>query len=134
MMDLGLRTPSMMNLSENWAILVRILMCLLPRNFGNNVLTVEELTDKELAYLRHYALKVETQMINDTFSNVAFAFPKSTITSWKITKAWVEFLATFRPVAYDCCITSCCCFVGPNSDLRHCPYFHEPCFNSKGWA
>jgi hypothetical protein len=49
MMDLGLRTPLMMNLSKNWAILVRILMCLLPHNFGNNVLTVEELTDEELA-------------------------------------------------------------------------------------
>jgi hypothetical protein len=83
---------------------VHILTCLLPRDFGNNVLTVEELTDEELAYLRHYALKVETQMTNDTFSKLAFAFPESTVTSWKITKAWVEFLATFRPVAYNCCI------------------------------
>src|ERR1700678_1648410 len=87
MMDLGLRTPLMINLSENWAILVRILTCLLPCNFGNNVSTVEELTDEELAYLRHYALKVETQMTNDTFSKLAFAFPGSTITSWKLTKA-----------------------------------------------
>jgi hypothetical protein len=131
-MDMGLRTPLMMNLSENWAILVHILTCLLPRNFGNNVSTVEELTDEELAYLRHYALKVETQMTNNTFSKLAFAFPGSTITFWKLTKAQAEFLATFRPVACDCCITSCCCFVGPNSDLMHCPYFHEPRFNSKG--
>ena len=134
MMDLGLRTPLMTNLSENWAILVRILMCLLPHNFGNNVSTVKELTDEELAYLRHYALKVETQMNNDTFSKLAFTFSESTVTSWKITKAWAEFLATFRPVAYDCCITSCFCFVGPNSDLTHCPYCHEPRFNPKSRA
>jgi hypothetical protein len=102
--------------------------------FGNNVSTVEELTDEELAYLRHYALKVETQMTNDTFSKLAFAFPESTVASWKITKARAEFLATFRPVVYDCCISSCCCFVGPNSDLTHCPYCHEPRFNSKGRA
>jgi hypothetical protein len=56
------------------------LMCLLPHNFGSNVLTVEELMDEELAYLRHYALKLETQMTNDTFSKLAFAFPESTIT------------------------------------------------------
>ena len=56
------------------------------------------------------------------------------VTTWKSTKAQAEFLATFRPVAYNCCITSCCCFVGPNSDLTHCPYCHEPCFNSKGQA
>ena len=102
--------------------------------FCNNVLTVEELTDEELSYLRHYALKVETQMTNDTFSKLAFAFPESTVASWKITKARAEFLATFRPVAYDCCISSCCCFVGPNSDLAYCPYCHEPRFNSKGQA
>ena len=124
----------MMNLSENWAILVCISTCLLPHNFGNNVSTVEELTDEELAYLRHYALEVETQMTNDTFSKLPFTFPESTVTSWEITKAWAVFLATFRPVAYNCCITSCCCFVGPNSDLTHCPYCHKPCFNSKGWA
>ena len=105
-----------------------------PPQFGNNVSSVEELTDDELAYLRHYALKVETRMTNDTFSKLAFAFPESTIGSWKITKARAEFLATFRPVAYDCCISSCCCFVGPNSDLTHCPYCHEPRFNSKGRA
>ena len=73
-------------------------------------------------------------MNNDTFSKLAFTFPESTVTSWKITKAQAEFLATFRPVAYDCCITSCCCFVGPNSDLTHCPYCHEPHFNPKSWA
>ena len=113
---------------------MHILTCLLPCNFGNNVSAVEELTDEELAYLRHYALKVETQMTNDTFSKLAFAFPESMVTFWKFTKAWVEFLVTFRPVAYNCCITSCCCFVALNSDLTHCPYCHEPRFNSKGQA
>lgn len=113
---------------------MRILPCLLLRHFGNNLSTVEELTDEELAYLRHYALKVETQMTNDTFSKLAFAFPESTVTSWKITNARAEFLAAFRPVEYDCCILSCCCFVGPNSELTQCPYCHEPRFNSKGRA
>src|SRR5882762_595617 len=81
-----------------------------PPQFGNNVSSVEELTDDELAYLRHYALKVETHMTNDTFSKLAFAFPESTVATWKITKARAEFLATFRPVVYDCCISSCCCW------------------------
>ena len=124
----------MMNLSENWAILVCILTCLLPHSFDNNVLTAEELTDEGLAYLRHYALKAETQMTNDTFSKLTFAFPESTVASWKITKAWAEFLATPRPAAYDCCISSCCCFVGPNRNLTYCAYCHEPHFNFKGWA
>ena len=78
---------------------MHILMCFLSRNCGNIVWTVEELTDEELAYLRHYALKVETQMTDDTFSKLAFTFPESTVTSWKITKARAELLATFVPVA-----------------------------------
>ena len=119
-----------MSLSENWVI--AHLKGPLILQFGDNIPTVEELRDEELAYLRHYALKVKTHMTNDTFSKLAFTFPESTIGSWKFTKARAEFLATFRPVAYDCCISSCCCFVGPNSDLMSCPYFHEPHFNSKG--
>jgi len=86
-----LRTPLMMNLSENWGILVRINVPS-PPQFGNNVSTVEELTDEELAYLRHYALKVETHMTNDTFPKTSIRLPKSTVASWKITKARLSFL------------------------------------------
>jgi hypothetical protein len=54
--------------SENWAILVCILTCLSPHNFSNNVSTVEELADEELAYLRQpmSSLQAEKEPINHT--------------------------------------------------------------------
>ncbi|KAJ7719555.1 hypothetical protein DFH07DRAFT_698861, partial [Mycena maculata] len=48
------------------------------------------------------------------------------------TKARVEFLAEFKPVPYDCCPNSCCCYVGPHAEDTTCPYCNEPRFKSNG--
>ncbi|KIM39694.1 hypothetical protein M413DRAFT_28897 [Hebeloma cylindrosporum] len=53
---------------------------------------VEKLTEEELTFLRHYALKVEVHMANDTFLKLAFACPKSNVASWKVTKVCAKFL------------------------------------------
>ncbi|THU76674.1 hypothetical protein K435DRAFT_622028, partial [Dendrothele bispora CBS 962.96] len=84
-----------------------------------------ELTDDEVNLLRHYALKVETYMTIKTFEALPFAFPDSGIKSWKVTKSRAAWLARFRPMPYDCCINSCCCFVGPHADELRCPFCHE---------
>lgn len=43
-------------------------------------------------------------------------------------------LSGLEPVYYDCCVNSCCCFTGPFSKLKSCPYpdCHEPRFDSSG--
>ncbi|RXW22118.1 hypothetical protein EST38_g3746 [Candolleomyces aberdarensis] len=92
----------------------------------------EEITDEEIAYLRHFALKIDTHMSDETFEKLEFAFPESPFQSYKLTKARAEFLAQFKPVPYDCCVASCCCFVGPHAELDTCPYCQEPCFDSQG--
>ncbi|KAJ2921605.1 hypothetical protein H1R20_g15489, partial [Candolleomyces eurysporus] len=92
----------------------------------------EELTDEEISYLRHFALKIETHMSDETYAKLEFAFPESPFQSYKLTKARAEFLAQFRPVAYDCCIASCCCFIGPHAELDACPYCKEPRLDRKG--
>lgn len=99
--------------------------------FSDNAIA-EELTDPELAYLRHFALKIEAHMTDDTFAKLPFAFPEANIATFKITKARAEFLSAFKPVAYDCCIASCCCYVGPHANLQACPYCKEPRFNARG--
>ncbi|RXW12694.1 hypothetical protein EST38_g13161 [Candolleomyces aberdarensis] len=91
----------------------------------------EELTEDEIAYLRHFALKIESHMTDDTFEMLEFAFPESPFESYKLTKARADFLSQFKPIPYDCCISSCCCFVGPHADLDRCPYCNEPRYNSK---
>jgi hypothetical protein len=83
-------------------------------------------TDDEIAHLRHYALKVNTHMTEEAFSSLPYAFPNDNVLSWKATRSRAAFLAQFQPIPYDCCINSCCCFVGPHVDETICPYCSEP--------
>ncbi|KAJ3901953.1 hypothetical protein F5879DRAFT_806327, partial [Lentinula edodes] len=85
----------------------------------------EEITDEELALLRHFALKVETHMSNDTFAALAATFPNDPPASWKVTKKRAEWLARLRPVIYECCINSCVCYMGPHADKKQCPHCKE---------
>lgn len=36
---------------------------------------------------------------------------------YKVAKAEVAVLAQFKPIGYDCCINSCCLFVGEHADV-----------------
>ncbi|KAJ2920000.1 hypothetical protein MD484_g408, partial [Candolleomyces efflorescens] len=92
----------------------------------------EQLTDDEIKYLRHFNLKVETHMSDETYAKLEFAFPESSFQSFKLTKSRAAFLAQFKPVPYDCCVESCCCFVGPHADLDACPYCQEPRYDRQG--
>ncbi|TFK62579.1 hypothetical protein BDN72DRAFT_776913, partial [Pluteus cervinus] len=90
-----------------------------------------ELSEEDISFLRHFALKIEKHMTNDTFEACRFAFPEAHISPFKITKARAEFLAEFQPRVYDCCVSSCCCYVGPHADIDRCPYCKEPRFNAQ---
>jgi thiol-disulfide isomerase/thioredoxin len=90
--------------------------------------TGEDFSDEELEMLRAFVLKVEDHLTDSTFEHLRHIFPKSNIGSFKSTKSRVEFLASFKPVPYDCCINSCCCFVGPHEKAETCPYCKEARF------
>lgn len=85
-----------------------------------------------MAILRAFALKTDDHLTNATFAKLPYTFPDAYIPTLKVTKARVEFLAAFRPVSYDCCPGSCCCYVGPHADEQKCPYCNEPRFKSNG--
>lgn len=36
-------------------------------------------------------------------------------------------LSGIKPTRYDCCVDSCCCFVGPHANLDNCPYCNKSC-------
>lgn len=84
--------------------------------------------------LRTFSLKVEECLSEETWSKMIHTFHHHNIPSLKLTKARVEFLAAYRPVAYDCCINSCICYVGPHEMKTHCPYCKEARKNSNGRA
>ena len=82
--------------------------------------------------LRTFSLKVEERLSDETWAKMMHTYHHHNIPSLKITKARVEFLAAYRPVAYDCCINSCVCYVGPHETKLHCPYCKEPRKNKNG--
>ena len=100
--------------------------------YGSNWSFIEEdLTDDDLACLRHFALKVDTHMTEKTFAKLKYAFPESHVASLKITQSRAAFLAAYKPRQYHCCVNSCCAFLGPHADETHCPYCKEPRFDSQ---
>ncbi|KAJ8481557.1 hypothetical protein ONZ45_g15275 [Pleurotus djamor] len=90
----------------------------------------EDLTDKDLALLRQFSFKVEERISDESYAKLSFVFPGTTIYPFKVACARAAFLAEFRPVPYDCCINSCCCYTGSLSKLNVCPYCGEDRFDS----
>ncbi|KIY61189.1 hypothetical protein CYLTODRAFT_384771, partial [Cylindrobasidium torrendii FP15055 ss-10] len=94
----------------------------------------QELTDEEIQLLRRMSHKLEFHLSDDAFETIPWAMDmdNSELASWKTTKARAQFLARFRPVPYDCCIKSCCCYVGPHADRTTCPYCKEARYKADG--
>lgn len=61
-----------------------------------------------------------------------FAFSSANVLSLKKAKSRVAFLSGLEPQYHDCCVNSCCCFVGPNEDLEVCPHCSAPHYQSNG--
>jgi hypothetical protein len=68
------------------------------------------------------------------FEMLPFAFRNEDIPTWKTTSSRARFLSGVDPILYDCCINSCCCYVGPHESLKQCPYCKAPRYNSEGKA
>lgn len=82
--------------------------------------------ESDLNLVRAYALKVEDGITNATFNKFHYAFPDSSITSFKVTESHIKFLSGFQAVRYDCCKNSCICYTEPHEDLTKCPKCHSP--------
>ncbi|KIM39918.1 hypothetical protein M413DRAFT_29075 [Hebeloma cylindrosporum] len=94
----------------------------------------EELSEEDLDMLRTFSLKVEERLSEETWAKMMHTFHRHSIPSLKLTKARIEFLTAYRPVAYDCCVNSCICYVGPHETKTQCPYCKEARKNSAGRA
>jgi hypothetical protein len=95
--------------------------------------TANRLSEYDLAICRAFAYKVKTHTTDEDFAKVPYAFltnpPLPKIDS---IRSRVAFLAGIKPEMYDCCVKSCCCFVGPHKDLSACPYCDEAQFHTNG--
>ena len=79
-----------------------------------------------------FSLKIEEGLSEETWEKIMFTYHCHKIPSLKFMKAHVEFLTAYHPVAYNCCINSCICYVGPHKVKTHCLYCQEACKNSHG--
>jgi hypothetical protein len=91
-------------------------------HFNLNYDAAGKLTQRDMSILRAYALKVDEHISDKAFAKIPHAFPKEPVPSVKVCKARLRALSGFKPIRYDCCINSCCCFAGPYKDYTQCPY------------
>jgi hypothetical protein len=82
----------------------------------------EKLTERDMTILRAYTFKVDSHMTDEAFAKIPYAFPKEDVPTVKVCRSRLQTLSGFKPVRYDCCINSCCCFVGEHKDRTKCPY------------
>jgi hypothetical protein len=81
-----------------------------------------KLTERDMSILRAYTFKVDSHLTDDAFAKIPFAFPKENVPTVKVCRSRLQALSGFKPVRYDCCINSCCCFAGKYKDRTVCPY------------
>ncbi len=82
--------------------------------------------------MRLFAYKTEYHLACKSYEALSLVFPEKGIPSVKSVKSRAQFLAGFEPRKYDCCISSCCAFTGPNAELDKCSYCDEPRFAAGG--
>jgi hypothetical protein len=94
----------------------------------------EQLEEPDLESMRLFSYKIEEFVTDRAYSKLRFVFPGTTIPSAKENRTRAAFLSAFKAQRFDCCINSCCCFVGPNQDLTQCPFCDEARFSVAGRA
>src|ERR1700676_2642199 len=75
---------------------------------------------------------VSAHLTNEAYKMVHYACPDSNMASFNVTHSRAAFLAAYKPMSYDCCINSCCCFVGPHKYTKRCTYCNEGCHDKSG--
>jgi hypothetical protein len=90
------------------------------------------LTNEDLSFLWAFAFKTEENLSDKSYECLHHTFAELNLTSFKVMRSCAQFLASFKPIPYDCCINSCCCFVGPQKNNQNCPHCSEACFNAQG--
>ncbi|KAJ7302894.1 hypothetical protein DFH08DRAFT_988548, partial [Mycena albidolilacea] len=91
------------------------------------------LTDKAMDSIRAHNFKVNIDLGSRAYAKMKRAFPQlRDLPTLCNLQSEIAFLSGIKPVKYDCCKQSCCCFCGPYSALETCPYCDEPRYDSRG--
>ena len=92
----------------------------------------DQITEEDLRTLRLFQFKHTYFLSQSAFNAIPFVFPEIHIPSIKSTRSRIKFLSGVEVSLFDCCINSCCCFVGGYKDNLHCPFCNEPRYIADG--
>ncbi|KDN34874.1 hypothetical protein RSAG8_12061, partial [Rhizoctonia solani AG-8 WAC10335] len=88
---------------------------------------------KDLNTFRLLAARLRTHFSRETYEDLRQGICEDLgIPSEFIAWRRLRIMSGLETRAYDCCINSCCCFLGKYKDLTSCPYCKESRFNSSG--
>ncbi|QRW06030.1 Transposase family Tnp2 protein [Ceratobasidium sp. AG-Ba] len=83
--------------------------------------------------LRFLATRLRTHFSRQTYNELRYGPCESlNIPSEFIAYRRLAILAGFGTRAYDCCVNSCCCFLGKHQHCDVCPYCAEPRYSPTG--
>jgi hypothetical protein len=90
------------------------------------------LSTKDLNIFRFLATCLHTHFSRNTYEDLRNGICKDLeIPSEFIAWRRLHILSGLETRAYDCCVNSCCCYIGKHKDLTLCPYCNEPQLNSR---
>ncbi|QRV77877.1 Transposase family Tnp2 protein [Ceratobasidium sp. AG-Ba] len=91
------------------------------------------LSTKDRTTLQFLATRLRTHFSRQTYNELRYGPCKPLdIPSEFIAYRRLAVLAGFGTRAYDCCVNSCCCFLGKHKDLDACPYCAEARYSAAG--
>lgn len=91
-----------------------------------NLFSGRQLDPADLATVRAFNYKVDTDISTTAFEKLPRAFPElSTVQSLYRTRTRIARLSGVKGVDIDCCINSCVAFTGTIKDMEKCPYCYE---------
>jgi len=90
------------------------------------------LDDSDIRLLQAYALKVEDNLTNSTFSKLKYLVPEADMVTLKQIEARIQGLSGFKPVRYDCYPRSCISYTRNHENATECPKCKTPRYKADG--
>ncbi|KAJ3833513.1 hypothetical protein F5878DRAFT_515342, partial [Lentinula raphanica] len=91
------------------------------------------LSEEDLNTIRAHNFRVEVDQGAREYNKMRHAFPAlSSLDSLHQMQTRIAFLSGIKPINYDCCINSCCCFTAAYWELHECPFCGHDQFDSRG--
>ncbi|KAJ7182019.1 hypothetical protein C8R46DRAFT_1313852 [Mycena filopes] len=92
-----------------------------------------KLTADKMNAIRAHNYKVDVDLGARAYDKLPRAFPElEGLPSRQKLRTQIAFLSGVKPIAYDCCVGSCCCFTDAYAALDRCPCCNEPRRDSAG--